>query len=130
MATGSFAGSTAMIGWMNAECANLPPGSNPGATGDGLVMAKELGAYTIMSGHAADELLAGLESGSIVNINYGMRLLGSGSMPKASASSTNRPLRKPQRAPRHRAKQNEQGSPVIALLGTTPSWTPCRLRTR
>lgn len=45
MATGSFAGSTAMIGQMNAECANLLP-SEPGATGDGLVMAMELGAYT------------------------------------------------------------------------------------
>ena len=60
MATGSFAGSTAMIGQMNAECANLLPGSNPGATGDGLVMAMELGAYTTRLGHAADEPVTGL----------------------------------------------------------------------
>ncbi len=46
MTTGSFAGSKDMLGTLNAECANLMPGSNPGATGDGIVMAMEAGAYT------------------------------------------------------------------------------------
>ncbi|MEE0594985.1 MAG: FAD-dependent oxidoreductase, partial [Eggerthella lenta] len=122
MATGSFAGSTAMIGQMNAECANLLPGSNPGATGDGLVMAMELGAYTTrVSDMPLMSSLAGLESGSIVNINYGMRLPGlwlDAEGQRFFDEST--PYENPNG---HRAivrKQNEQGSPVIALLGTTP----------
>ena len=65
--------------------------------------------------------LAGLESGSIVNINYGMRLPGlwlDAEGQRFFDEST--PYENPNG---HRAivrKQNEQGSPVIALLGTTP----------
>lgn len=122
MATGSFAGSTDMLGTLNAECANLMPGSNPGATGDGLVMAMELGAYTTrVSDLPLMSSLAGVESGSIVNLNYGMRLPGlwldaDGARFFDESTSYENPTG-------HRAivrKQNEQGTPAIALLGTTP----------
>ncbi|MFR1637901.1 MAG: FAD-binding protein [Eggerthellaceae bacterium] len=55
MATGSFAGS----GHDRPDERRMrhAAGSNPGATGDGLVMATELGAYTTRLGHAADELV-------------------------------------------------------------------------
>ena len=122
MATGSFAGSTDLLGTLNAECANLMPGSNPGATGDGLVMAMELGAYTTrVSDLPLMSSLAGVESGSIVNLNYGMRLHGlwlDANGERFFDEETNY-----ENPTGHRAivrKQNEQGTPPIALLGTTP----------
>lgn len=88
----------------------------------GVVMAMELGAYTTrVSDMPLMSSLAGLESGSIVNINYGMRLPGlwlDAEGQRFFDEST--PYENPNG---HRAivrKQNEQGSPVIALLGTTP----------
>lgn len=120
--TGSFAGSKGMLSTLNAECANLMPGSNPGATGDGLVMAMELGAYTTRVAELPlMSSLAGIESGSIVNLNYGMRLHGlwlDANGERFFNEETNY-----ENPNGHRAivrKQNEQGTPPIALLGTTP----------
>ena len=48
-----------MIGQMNAECANLLPGSNPGATGDGLVMAMELRAQVLKDYFSTKSLYIG-----------------------------------------------------------------------
>ncbi|MCB7038940.1 FAD-dependent oxidoreductase [Eggerthella sinensis] len=122
MTTGSFAGSKDMLGTLNAECANLMPGSNPGATGDGIVMAMEAGAYTTrVSELPLMSSLAGVETGSIVNLNYGMRLHGlwlDANGERFFDEETNY-----ENPTGHRAivrKQNEQGTPPIALLGTTP----------
>lgn len=122
MATGSYAGSPAMLAQLNAESAHLLPGSNPGATGDGLAMAMDLGAYTAR----ASELplmssLAGIESGSIVNWNYYERLHGlwlDANGERFFNEETNY-----ENPNGHRAivrKQNEQGKQVIAFIGTTP----------
>lgn len=122
MTTGSFAGNPGMLATMNAECANLLPGSHPGATGDGLVMAMNAGAYV---SRATDlplmSSLAGLESKSIVNLNYGERLHGlwlDANGERFFDEET--PYENPHG---HRAilrKQNEQGRPVVVLLPTTP----------
>lgn len=122
MTTGSFAGSPAMLGALNAESANLLPGSHPGATGDGIVMAMDAGVFTsrvaelpLMSS------LAGLDSQSIVNINYYERLHGlwlDANGERFFNEETNY-----ENPNGHRAilrKQNEQGKPPILLLPTTP----------
>ena len=113
---------TKLVADADGRVIGVEAGSNPGATGDGLVMAMELGAYTTrVSDMPLMSSLAGLESGSIVNINYGMRLPGlwlDAEGQRFFDEST--PYENPNG---HRAivrKQNEQGSPVIALLGTTP----------
>ncbi len=65
--------------------------------------------------------LAGVETGSIVNLNYGMRLHGlwlDANGERFFDEETNY-----ENPTGHRAivrKQNEQGTPPIALLGTTP----------
>ncbi|WP_080802227.1 FAD-dependent oxidoreductase [Arabiibacter massiliensis] len=123
MATGSYAGSTDMLATMNAECANLLPGSHPGATGDGVAMAFEVGAFT---GRTSElplmSSLAGLETKtSIININYGQRIPGLWLDANGERFfNEETPYENPNG---HRAilrKQNEQGRPVVLLLPTTP----------
>lgn len=122
MATGGWAGSMPMIGALNSECAAILPGSAPGATGDGLVMAMDCGAYTTrVAEMPLMSSLVGLESGSIVNWNYYERLHGlwlDANGERFFDEET--PYENPNG---HRAivrKQNEQGKPVIALVPTTP----------
>lgn len=122
MATGSYSGSPAMLGAINPDAVNVLPGSNPGATGDGLVMGMSVGAF--MSRVTDTPLLsslAGLETGSIVNWNYYERLHGlwldaNGERFFDEETPYENPLG-------HRAilhKQKEQGKPVVALVPTTP----------
>ncbi|MEG0776809.1 MAG: FAD-binding protein, partial [Raoultibacter sp.] len=120
--TGSYAGSKEMLTALNAECANLAPGSNPGATGDGIAMAMEFGAFTTRTAELPlMSSLAGLESKSIVNLNYHERLHGLWlDANGARFFNEETPYENPNG---HRAivrKQNEQGKPVVVLLPTTP----------
>ncbi len=123
VATGGHSGSKGMIAAMNPECAAVMPGSNPGATGDGLAMAMDFG---VLTGRTSDfpllSSLAGLDTKSIVNINYSERLHGlwldaNGERFFNEETPYENPLG-------HRAivrKQNEQGGkPVVILLPTTP----------
>lgn len=122
LATGSYAGSKAILTALNPESANLLPGSNPGATGDGLAMAIAAGALTSRTSDLPlMSSLAGLESKAIVNLNYAERLHGlwldaNGERFFNEETPYENPLG-------HRAivrKQNEQGRPVVVLLPTTP----------
>lgn len=122
LATGGHSGSAAMIAALNAECANILPGSSPGVTGDGLVMAMDFGAYTTrVSDMPLMSSLAGLETGSIVNLNYSERLHGLWLDANGERFfNEETPYEDPTG---HRAivrKQNEQGKPVVVLLPTTP----------
>lgn len=122
LATGSYAGSPAMLATLNSECANLLPGSNPGATGDGIAMAMEAGAFmSRTSDLPLMSSLAGLDSKSVVNLNYSERLHGLWLDAEGKRFfNEETPYENPQG---HRAivrKQNEQGRPVVVLLPTTP----------
>lgn len=122
LATGGHSGSKTMLAAMNPECANILPGSNPGATGDGLALATSVGALATRA--AALPLmssLAGLDTKSIVNLNYSEHLHGlwldaNGERFFNEETPYESPLG-------HRAilrKHNEQGRPAVVLLPTTP----------
>ena len=122
LACGGYSGSNSMLATLNAECANLMAGSSPSLTGDGLAMAMQIGAYaTRISDLPLMSSLAGLEYNAIVNVNYAERLHGlwldaNGERFFDEETEYENPLG-------HRAilrKQNEQGSPVVLLLPTTP----------
>lgn len=120
--TGSYAGSKDMLTTLNAECVNLAPGSNPGATGDGIAMAMDFGALTTRTAELPlMSSLAGLESKSIVNLNYHERLHGLWLDANGERFfNEETPYENPNG---HRAivrKQNEQGKPAVVLLPTTP----------
>ncbi|MEG0374127.1 MAG: FAD-dependent oxidoreductase, partial [Raoultibacter sp.] len=122
MATGSYSGSPAVLGTINPEAVNVQPGSNPGATGDGLAMGISVGAF--MSRVTDIPLLSSLvgrDTGSVVNWNYYERLHGlwldaNGERFFDEETPYENPMG-------HRAilrKHKEQGKPVVALVSKTP----------
>ena len=122
MASGGYGGSSEMLTSLNAETQNLMAGAAPTLTGDSVAMAMEAGVLMSRTSNLPlMSSLAGLDSKSIVNLNYGERLHGLWLDANGERFfNEETPYENPNG---HRAilrKQNEQGSNVFVLLPTTP----------